>query len=163
MRSPVSLRSCISWIFAVGILTGCTTLTTTFNRMRAGLTNEEPTGESITTARFSYGRYRRSWSYQGNGPDPISVDTRKQRTLTIPEPRCALCELTRCGHPAREQARRLFYLSARSKVAQASCLHHAARRNVIAESDYPRTSLLSIRTHALRPPGKRTGETLILP
>jgi hypothetical protein len=32
-----------------------------------------------------------------------------------------------------------------------------------AESDYPRTSLLSMPTHPLRVPGKRTGETPIPP
>ena len=41
----------------------------------------------------------------------------KKRNLTIRERRCALCELTRYGHLAKEQARRLFYLSAQSKVA----------------------------------------------
>jgi hypothetical protein len=34
---------------------------------------------------------------------------------------------------------------------------------VTAESDYPRTWLWSMRTHALRSPRKRTGETPILP
>src|SRR5260370_17372650 len=38
-----------------------------------------------------------------------------QRSLTIREPGCGLCELTRCGQLAREQARRLFYLSAQSR------------------------------------------------
>jgi hypothetical protein len=39
----------------------------------------------------------------------LCVET-SQRHLTIRERRFGLCELTRCGHRTREQARRLFYL-----------------------------------------------------
>jgi len=46
MRSNVSLRSCISCLFAVGILTGCTSLVTTFERIRAEMIKDETPEES---------------------------------------------------------------------------------------------------------------------
>ena len=63
MRSPVSLRSYISCFFGVWFLTGCTTLVTTFNRsskavedgfnrIRAGMTNQETDEESTYYGAF---------------------------------------------------------------------------------------------------------------
>jgi hypothetical protein len=55
-------------------------------------------------------------------PAPRWASKTSQLSLTIRERRCDLCELTRCGHVAREQARRLFYLRAQrqSKVIDAA-------------------------------------------
>ena len=54
-------------------------------------------------------------------PAPRCASKRRSGSPTIREARCSLCELTRCGHPSREQARRLFYLSAKAHVRQ-DCL-----------------------------------------
>ena len=41
-----ALSSCMSCLFAVGILTGCTSLATTFNRIHAAMTKDETPEES---------------------------------------------------------------------------------------------------------------------
>jgi hypothetical protein len=68
MPSPVSLRSRLSCLFAAGILTGCTTLATTFNRIHAEMTKEEMPEESRYYGAFflgslsSYSELPRQWS-----------------------------------------------------------------------------------------------------
>jgi hypothetical protein len=62
--------------FCCGMLTGCTSLVTTFNRIHAAMTNQEPNEQHNYGAFFSWSLASNSERAR-NDPSPVSVKIRK--------------------------------------------------------------------------------------